>query len=59
MEEDGERGSIGGEDDDLGDTSIQGLCGLVGTLLQLAVVGGLLDDVENFLGESYEGRHLA
>ena len=53
MEKDRKGGRIGCEDDDLGDSSIQGLRGLVGTLLQLAVVRGLLDDVEDFLGESY------
>ena len=52
MEKDRKRGGIGRENDDLGDTSIQGFRCLVGTLLQLAIVRGLLDDVKNFLGES-------
>ena len=37
VEEDRKRCRIGGEDDDLGDTSVEGLCGLVGTLLQLGI----------------------
>lgn len=41
-----------GHDDELGDTSVQGLGGLVGTLLQLTEVGSLLDNVEDLLGES-------
>ncbi len=51
MEEDGQWSGVGSEDDDLGDTAVEGLGGLVGTLLQLAVVGSLLDDVEDLLGE--------
>lgn len=55
MQEDGERGGVGCEDDDLGDTAVEGLGGLVGALLQLLVVGGLLNDVEDLLGESGVG----
>lgn len=55
MEQDGQRSGVGGEDDDLGDTAVQGLGGLVGAFLQLLVVGGLLDDVENLLAESCVG----
>lgn len=55
VEEDGQRGGVGGEDDDLRDTSVEGLGGLVGTLLQLAVVAGLLHEVEDLLGESLVG----
>lgn len=36
MEQDSERGGVGGQDDDLGDTTVESLGGLVGTLLQLA-----------------------
>jgi hypothetical protein len=32
VEEDGEWGSVGGEDDDLGDTSVEGFGALVGAL---------------------------
>ena len=46
---------VGGKDDELGDSAVEGLGGLVGTLLQLAVVGGLLDDVEDLLGEGGVG----
>lgn len=55
MEEDGERGGVGREDDDLGDTTVEGLGRLVGTLLQLTVVAGLLDNVEDLLGEGRVG----
>lgn len=36
MEENSEGLSVGSENDNLGDTTVQGLGGLVGTLLQLA-----------------------
>lgn len=55
VEEDGQWGGVGGEDDNLGDTTVKSLGRLVGTLLQLAVVGGLLDDVEDLLGEGRIG----
>lgn len=55
VEEDGERGGVGGEDDDLGDSAVERLGRLVGALLQLAVVAGLLDDVEDLLGEGRVG----
>ena len=55
MEKDGQRGGIGGEDDNLRDTSVEGLGGLVGTLLELAVVAGLLHKVEDLLGEGLVG----
>lgn len=38
---------VGGHDDELGDTTVERLGGLVGTLLELLVVRGLLDDVED------------
>jgi hypothetical protein len=55
VEEDGERGGVGSENDQLADSAIQGLGCLVGTLLELAVVGGLLDEVKDLLGESLVG----
>lgn len=55
VKENSQRAGVGGQDDDLGDTAVEGLGGLVGALLQLAVVGGLLDEVENLLGESLVG----
>ena len=55
MEKDGQRSGVGGEDDNLRDTSVEGLGGLVGTLLELAVVAGLLHKVEDLLGEGLVG----
>ena len=49
MEENGERGGVGSENDDLTDTTIQSLCCFVCALLELTVVGGLLDDIEDLL----------
>jgi hypothetical protein len=51
VEQDGERGRVGGQDDELRDAAVERLGRLVGALLQLAVVGGLLDDVEDLLRE--------
>lgn len=39
MEENGQRGGVSGQDDDLGDTTVQSLGGLVGALLELPVRG--------------------
>jgi len=39
--------TVGGQDDKLRDTTVQGLSGLVGTLLQLPVVSGLLHKIED------------
>lgn len=55
VEKDGQRRGVGSQDDDLRDTSVEGLGGLVGTLLQLAVVAGLLHKVEDLLGEGLVG----
>lgn len=55
MEKDGEGSGVGGEDDDLGDAAVESLGGLVGSLLQLLVVRGLLDDIEDLLAESCVG----
>lgn len=52
MEEDGERCSVCGEDDDLGDTSVECLGSLVGALLQLSGVACLLYDIQQLLGQS-------
>lgn len=59
MEENSEGRGVGSEDDDLGDTTVQRLGRLVGSLLQLAVVGGLLDKIEDLLGEGPVGGQLA
>ena len=55
MEQDGQRGGVGGQDDNLRDTTVQRLGGLVGTLLQLAVVRSLLDQIEDLLRQSAVG----
>lgn len=49
MEENGEGYGVGGENDQLRNTAVQRLGGLVGTLLQLAEVGSLLNHVEDLL----------
>jgi hypothetical protein len=55
VQNDGERGGVGSQDDELGGTAVEGLGGLVGTLLDLAVVATLLDKVEKRLGEGLIG----
>lgn len=55
VEKNGERGSVCCEDNDLRDTTVQGLGSLVGSLLQLTEVGRLLNNVEDFLGQSRIG----
>jgi hypothetical protein len=52
VEQDGEGAGVSGEDDDLADTAVEGLGGLVGALLELAVVGSLLDKIKDLLGQS-------
>ncbi len=49
MEENGKRGCISSENDNLGNSSIKGLRSLVGAFLELAVMRRLLDDIENLL----------
>ncbi len=51
MENDLNRRGISSHDNELRDTTVQGLGGLVSTLLKLAQMGGLLDNVEDLLGE--------
>lgn len=55
MEQDGQRRCVGRQDDDLGDAAVEGLGGLVGSLLQLLVVLALLCEVEDLLAESRIG----
>lgn len=43
--------SVSSHDNELRDTSVQGLGGLVSTLLKLAKMGRLLGDVEDLLGK--------
>lgn len=47
MQQNLQRLSIGGHDDQVRDTSVQGLGGLVGALLELLVVRGLLDQIQD------------
>ena len=51
VEEDGQRLSVGSKDDELRDAAVQGLGCLVGTLLELLVVGSLLHETEDHFGE--------
>lgn len=50
MKKDSQRGGIGSQDDDFRGTAVQRLGGFVGALFELAVVRGLLDEVEEGLG---------
>lgn len=59
VQQDSQGSGVGSEDDDLGGSSVKGLRGLVGTLLQLAVVAGRLDDVEDFLAKSWLVSRIA
>lgn len=52
MEQDGQRGGVGSEDDNLCGSAVQGLRGFVGALFKLAVMAGRLDEVQDFLGAS-------
>ena len=52
MQQEGQRGCVGSKDDNLGGSAVEGLGGLVGTLLELAVVAGRLDQVQDFLCDS-------
>jgi hypothetical protein len=49
------RGSVCCKHDELGNTTVERLGSFVGTLLQLPVVGSLLDEVEDFLAKSCIG----
>lgn len=49
VEQNSQRSGVGSKNDNLSGTTVQGLGGLVGTLLELAVVAGRLDQVQNFL----------
>jgi len=49
MEKDCEGRSISSKDYDLADTTIQSFGCFVGTLLQLSVMRGLLNDIQDFL----------
>lgn len=51
LENDLKRLSISGQDNEISKTTVQGLDGLVGALLELLVVGSLLDHIEDGDGE--------
>ncbi len=51
MEQNFEGLSISSHDDELGDTAVEGLSGLVRAALQLLVVGRLLDKIEQLDGQ--------
>lgn len=55
MQQNSQGAGISSEDDDLGCSAVQCLCGFVGAFLQLLVVRSLLDDVEDVLGEGFVG----
>lgn len=56
VEQDLQGFSIGGHHDELGQTAVQRLGGLVGTLAQLLVVQSLLDEVHDLRGERGVGQ---
>ena len=56
MQQNRKRRCIRSQDHDLADTAIQRLGRFVGALLQLAVVRGLLDEIENFLRQGLVGH---
>jgi len=47
---------VGGHDDELGDTTVESLGGLVSSLLELLVVGSLLDQIHDGVGKSSIGK---
>lgn len=51
VEQDFEGFGVGSHDDEFRDTAVEGLGGFVGTLAELLVVGGLLNEVQDAVGE--------
>jgi hypothetical protein len=49
MKKDCKRRGVSGENDYLRDTSVEGFSCFIGALFDLAIVGGLLDYVQDFL----------
>ena len=56
MKDDFKRLGISGEDDELRNTSVQGLGGFVGSFLDLLESGSGLEDLEDFLLEFLVGK---
>jgi hypothetical protein len=55
MEQNCERAGVGSQDDQLRNTTVESLGSLVGSLLKLAIMGSLLDEVKDLLRESLVG----
>jgi hypothetical protein len=58
VEHDFKRVSIGGNNDQLSDASVQGFCGFVGTFLDLFEGGTLSDEISEFRSELFGGEGL-
>lgn len=56
MEKDLQWLGIGGHNNELGNTSVEAFGGFVGALSELLVVGGLLDQIEDLLGQAGVGE---
>jgi len=56
VEDDFEGLGVGGHDDELGDAAVQSFGGFVGTLAELLVVAGLLDQVQDGVGQLGIGK---
>lgn len=55
MKQDSQRTGIRSKNDKLSSTAIQGFGGLISSLLELTVMGSLLDKVEDVLSKSLVG----
>lgn len=55
MQQNGQRRRVRSQNHNLADAAVQRLGGFVGAFFQLAVVRGLLDEVENLLREGLVG----
>jgi hypothetical protein len=58
VEDDFKRLSIGGNNDQLSDASVEGFCGFVGTFLDLFESGTLSDEISEFRRELFGGEGL-
>lgn len=55
VQEDSKRSGVGSEHDNLGGSTVESLGSLVGSLLELAVVGSRLDQIQDLLGHGGVG----